>query len=399
MLNKLYKKDTIENLKMFSDLQTQEEYSNRSKELNSLFKEFSFSRFYNNLKNYNEKLKSININSFYSISSNNRRRKSNKEFDISKIKLAIEKMKKKENILKAKREKPYTERCLYSNPIYTLLKDKIKKRKKEEMKNKKKDKNKILSNPEVGRYNPLYETINRHTYEALFSFKNYNEYNNYYKNKIIAKLDRKIFDKRNNKNKIRSKTISALTFEEKNTILTERDRDDESKEKNEKNKINNIFYNTAVTKKPKNLFEERNINSNNHCLKFETYTSRKPLINKIFYKTDYNSQMNSISSPKYIKGSVEFNKVSSNKYDKNYFEKLINQKKDIPSLGFYRPNYSLVTDKPKNIFFNGRQNGKNNVKFMKLKKILGSYYVRNEYELFNLLNNNNIEDSNRDNFK
>ena len=89
---------------------------------------------------------------------------------------------------------------------------------------------------------------------------------------------------------------------------------------------------------------------------------------------------------KNIKGSVVFNKVSSNKNAKNYFEKLIYQKKSIPSLGFYRPNYSSVTNKTVNIFFNGKKNKKDNMKITKLKKILGSYYVRGEYQLFNLLN-------------
>ena len=89
-------------------------------------------------------------------------------------------------------------------------------------------------------------------------------------------------------------------------------------------------------------------------------------------------------------GSVAFNKVSSNKNDKNYFEKIINQKKDIPSLGFYRPHYSLVNNKIMNIFFNGRKNEKNIHKMMKLKKILGSYHVRGEFQMFNFLNMDNV---------
>ena len=59
----------------------------------------------------------------------------------------------------------------------------------------------------------------------------------------------------------------------------------------------------------------------------------------------------------------------------------------MPSLGFYRPKYSFVTNKTMNIFFNNQKNEKNNVKIMKLKKILGSYNVRGEYQMFNLLNN------------
>ena len=60
-------------------------------------------------------------------------------------------------------------------------------------------------------------------------------------------------------------------------------------------------------------------------------------------------------TPKNIKGSIVFNKVSSNKNSKSYFEKLINQKKNIPSLGFYRPNYSSVTHKTMDVFFDGRK--------------------------------------------
>lgn len=56
-------------------------------------------------------------------------------------------MKGKENLLKEKREHPYTEKCLYSNPIYTLIKDKIKMKTKEKMKFLKKDKNNKSNTP------------------------------------------------------------------------------------------------------------------------------------------------------------------------------------------------------------------------------------------------------------
>ena len=69
----------------------------------------------------------------------------------------------------------------------------------------------------------------------------------------------------------------------------------------------------------------------------------------------------------------------------------------MPSLGFYRPNYSLVTNKTTNVFFDSRKNEKNNIKIMKLKKILGSYNVRGEYKLFNLLNNKHEDDLSKDN--
>ena len=61
MINTVYKNDTIENLKIFSDLKVPKEYSNKSKEYDSMFN-LTYSKFYDNLKNYNNKLKSININ-------------------------------------------------------------------------------------------------------------------------------------------------------------------------------------------------------------------------------------------------------------------------------------------------------------------------------------------------
>ena len=389
MMTTLYKKDTIENLKIFSDLKMEKEYSNKSKELNSMFNQYTYNKFYDNLKNSNNKLKSININSFYSISSepNKYKRINFKEFDISKVKSSIEKMKKKENKLKEKREHPYTERCLYANPIYTLLKDK---RKIEKMKLEKKEKSNKPNIPEIGRYNPVYEAINKHTHQVIFSHKNFEEYNNLMKQKENLR-------KRENEEEInlyfkkRNKTINEINMEsDHNSINSMTDRNIEPLNKTKLNNNNNLFYNTAIIKKNKNRTIGRNINKNNHCLKFESYTERKPLINKIFYNTENNCEIPSYFSPKNAKGSVAFNKVSSNKNDKNYFEKIINQKKDIPSLGFYRPHYSLVNNKIMNIFFNGRKNEKNIHKMMKLKKILGSYHVRGEFQMFNFLNMDNI---------
>lgn len=396
MINKLYKNDTIENLKIFSDLKIQKEYSNKSKELNSKFNDFTYSRFYENLKNYNKKIKSININSFVSISSdpNKSKKKVYKEFDISKIKASIEKMKKKENILKEKRLHPFTERCLYSNPIYTLLKDKLKRVTTEKMKLLKKDRDNKPNTPEIGRYNPIYESINKHIQQVVFSLKNFNEYNNELLEKTKTKINEKIIENEKNKFVLRKKNrkISSCNLKKDNNFTIEK----KDKKKNKSKLNNNIFYNTAVIKKNIKRIEGRNVDKNNHCLRFESYTSRRPLMNKIFYKTENNIEISSLFLQKNFKGSVRFNKVSSNKNSTDYFEKLINEKKDIPSLGFYRPNYSLVTNKTMNIFFNGKRNQKKNLKITKLKKILGRYNIRDEYQLFNLLNHKN--ETSKDNF-
>ena len=384
MINELYKNDRKENLKIFSDLKKQKEYSNKSKELNSKFNAFTYTKFLENLKNYNNK-KSININSFYSISTHKNKNKNQKfqEFDISKIKASIERMKKRENLLKEKREHPYTERCQYSNPIYTFLKNR-KKQKTEEMKLIKKNKIK-----KANRYNPIYESINKHTQQVIFCPKNFEEYNKSFSQK--TKYNKKLIEKEkyNSRNKTYkthnkkgNKTMPILNYDNEYKKSS-----DKSEELKNKNKANNLFYNTAITKKEKKIIG-RNMDKNNHCLRFDTYTPRKPIINKIFYRTENTFQIPNCCFTKNSKGNIEFDKISSNKFYKNYFEKIINQKKEIPSLGVYRPNYTFVTHKTTNYFFDGNKNDAKNAKYMKLKKILGSYSVRGEYKLFDFLNDN-----------
>ena len=47
-VKKLLKKDTKENLKLFSDIKIQKEYSNLSKELSIQYHNYTYSKFYRN---------------------------------------------------------------------------------------------------------------------------------------------------------------------------------------------------------------------------------------------------------------------------------------------------------------------------------------------------------------
>ena len=143
--------------------------------------------------------------------------------------------------------------------------------------------------------------------------------------------------------------------------------------------------------KNKLTIDGRNNNKNNHCLRFETYCSRKPLINPIFYNIENKFKAPDSSTPRIIKGNVEFEKISSEKNSKNFIEKIVYNKKDTPSIGFYRPNYTIISKKEKDVIFDKEKKSKKNLKITKLKKILTKYHVRGEYELFNILNINNHE--------
>lgn len=402
MIDRINKYDNRENIKLFSDLRTPAEYSSVSKELNMKYKDFTFSTFYNNLKNYSQKLKSSNINTIFSITNSPRKSKiiNEKQFDFKKIKMAIEKMKEKENILKQKRDHPYTERSLHSNPIYTLVKDRIKSKERAEKRFKSKFKSSKTYAPEIGRYNPSYNAVNKHSHQVIFSLKNFEEFNNVINQKMsLNKISINNISLSTNRSK-KSKTDKKLNFHIKSVnktqtlyaTKTKRNSRTISNYKDGKNNLNkNIFYNTSVPKANSKTIEGRNNNKNNHCLRFETYCSRKPLINPIFYKTEIKFKAPDSSTPRIIKGNVEFDKICSDKNSKNYIEKIVYNKKDTPSIGFYRPNYTLVSRKEKDVIFDKEKKSKKNLKITKLKKILTKYHVRGEYELFNILNINNHE--------
>jgi hypothetical protein len=365
------------------------------------YKDFTFSTFYNNLKNYSQKLKSSNINSIFSIKNNPKKSKiiNEKQFDFKKIKIAIEKMKEKEKILKQKRDHPYTERSLHSHPIYTLVKDRIKSKEREEKRFRSKFRSNKTYAPELGRYNPSYKAVNKHLHQVIFSLKNFEEFNNVINQKMSlyrininnislstsrsrqSKTDTKLSNHIKRVNK--TQTLNVTKTKRNSRILNY---------KESKNNLNkNLFYNTSIPKANKMTNEGRNNNKNNHCLRFETYCSRKPLINPIFYKTEFNFKEQDSSTPRIIKGNVEFDKISSDKNSKNFIDKIVYNRKDTPSIGFYRPNYTLISKKEKDVIFDKEKKSKKNLKITKLKKILTKYHVRGEYELFNILNINNHE--------
>jgi len=393
MIKKLLKNETKENIKLFSDLEIPMQYSSLSKEISIQFHNYTYSSFYNNLKNYHENIKKGNTFNLLSISpypkiDENKHRK----FDIEKMRLAIEKMKEEDELIQRRKKNPYTERDRdsLSYTIYDLLKKKKKIFAKEILRKREHDK-KMIS-PGLGRYNPKYKSIEKHTQNTIFSFNNFKTFNNAYNQKLMVKK-RKIKEEDNIfKTKVENmkKKLNKFNFRFKKrhknhqTIKT----NEKSRAKTERNEtkssdIPNLFQNTEVSKKNKNEAKSRNIN--NHAFSFETYTSRKPLLIHTTYKGD-NVFTVSPSVPN-IKGNIIFNKKRKNQFSRNYLEEFIQLKKDVPSIGFYRPNYSSVVSKTVDIYFNGKKDQKRNIKYNKLKKILGKYDVTEEYELFNLLNN------------
>ena len=392
-VKKLLKKDTKENLKLFSDIKIQKEYSNLSKELSIQYHNYTYSSFYRNLKNIAQQLKKGNTFTLLRVSPYPKEDPmKKKKFDYEKMKQAIQKMKDEEKIIQKKKEHPYTERNRdsLSFSIYGLLKSK--KKMIEEIKKKREKEKKILP-PGLGRYNPKYKSIEKHTQRVIFSFKNFTKFNKAYNQKLMIK-ERKIKEEDNElKAKIESikKRLKRFNFKYKknknNKGKNENEKITSKTERKENNKdIPNLFQNTAVSKKSRNKENDIYHNKGNHVFKFETYTSRKPLLNQTTYEGDNSFKMS--YSVQNLKGNIIFNKNNKG-LSRNYLEEIIKNKKDVPSIGFYRPNYSYVTSKTVDIYFNGKKEQKENIKYSKLKKILGNYNVRGEYELFKFLNSSN----------
>ena len=128
---------------------------------------------------------------------------------------------------------------------------------------------------------------------------------------------------------------------------------------------------------------------NNHCLKFENYTSRKPL-KEIQYNNENNTELPNYYKEKNIKGNVDFNKLSSNKNIKSYFEEISKNVKS-PPLGFYQPKYNSIMNKIKrDIYFNKKSLPSS--RHRKFKKIIYSYDVPYNYQIAPSLNNREKKD-------
>lgn len=317
------------------------------------------------------------------------------------MKNAIRLMKEEEKNMQKKKKNPYTERNRdsLSFSIYGLMKNK---KKIIEQIKKKREKEKKIVSPDLGRYNPKYKSIEKHTQRVIFSFKNFKKFNTAYNQKLMIKK-RKLKEEDNIiKAKIENmkKKLKKINFNFKKNAkknLSKKEKNNKSTSKTEQNDNNvkdipNLFQNTAIYKKSRNT-NNSELTKYNHCFKFETYTSRKPLLVQTTYEGDSIYKLS--SSVRSIKESMnKFYNKKKKLTSRNYLEDFIKNKNSVPSIGFYRPNYSFVTNKTMDIYFNGKKDQKSNIKYFKLKKILGNYNVREEYELFRFLNSDKDNNKN-----
>ena len=370
MKEKVYKDDHFENIKIFNDVKYPKEFSAYSSDLNRFFGDRSYPKFYKNLLE-NKKLASNYFKKLFEKENKVKGLKLYEEsFNIGSFKNSLDMLKIKEIEYTKKLKNPYFERI--NNSKNFIKTENIKK----------KPYSKIVKplnfiTPEVGRYNPSYNYVNKHIYEVSFSKTGLNELpkniNNNINNNERKKILNKSIDKIQNKSKT-LKTINNKKYTKTEPITP-------------KKKIHSL--NVTQNNKSRNALSlALNKVRNNHCLKFENYTIRKPLIRELDYNTEYNTESPNYYTSKYLKGNVDFNKLSSNKNIKSYFDEIANKEHN-PPLGLYQPKYNSIMSKTRDIYFTKRSLPSS--RHRKFKKIIYSYNVPYNYQIAPSLNDRTIK--------
>jgi len=369
---RIYKSDHRENIRLFKDLKAKEKFSIYATELNRIFRDRSYDIFYKNLFLN----KRIHINNFKKMFEKPIQKggiqKIQEPFDIKEFNTSLKKMetKYKEYVYKIKH--PHD---LKFSPYH----------KGKELSEKK---SKIFSGkfhlpeiPDIGRYNPNYQSINTHSFLPSFSSLDYENFKKY-KGNIYA------HDPNNNISKLRKemKLKSNLNIFKRNQSLKNERFRTEFNINNKNSEFNDSQSNISQYLSTSSFGDEKN----NHCLKFDSYSSRKPLADKKMYSTEllYNNDINNNNFSKNMKGVIDFNRISNSNYG-SYFDEIA-RNNDNPPLGMYQPNYDCISKKTRNIFIDKK--GEKSSKFAKLKKILCGFDISSEYKLTPSLNTYNTID-------
>ena len=353
-MDSIIKNDRKQNLKIFQGMERQNSFSKYSGELDQIFGDNSFNKFYTRLisgkkprQNYQNNYYTDNSNAKYNYNSQNG------NFDLLNYKKFIHNLKKESELEELKR-KEYIKQ-------FKLIKDEEEEKMKERHLSARKKK-KVPEVPSIGWYHPNYSAIRKnepriYIGEGYFSKRKKEENKKLNLNNIELTND-KSESQSGNVSQIRSRKISAHKREQSDNVNL--------------HTIDNVNDNYNIYN-----FERRR----NNALRFSKYSWRKPIVSEsITSKIVSNTEVKDSFSSQNIKGLVEFNKMSSNLSIGSFIPK----KSLIPPLGFYKPRYESIETKTPEIYFVK----KNPVitKQMKLKKLLYDYNVSKDYELVPTLN-------------
>ena len=346
--------DRIENIKLFENIEKQDTFSKYSDELNRIFGDRSFDRFYDNLLSNRR----IHDDIFFKMFDKTNKYQKFSKFDLKKYKHFITELKHEEKKEEEKRKNfrnqfKFNKREIKDYSVKSFDSDKQSNSREK----------KFSPIADIGRYNPNYNSIRKNEPKIFIS-----------KNGFVPNI--KLKD-----NISKRKKIFFSSPSESNII------------KNKNNNINNIKEKKVINIRQRNnseillttqnsKFKKRLINNNksNHALRFSKYINRKPLINDSNNNySDSNNHIINSKSQNNIKGLIEFNKMSTNLKMNSY---IVNND-EIPPLGAYEPKYDYIRTKSPDFFISKKPVIE---KQIKLKKILCEYNVPIEYKLITNLN-------------
>ena len=365
--DRIYRKDHSENKKLFCDIKTHQKYSLYGTELNRIFGDRSYDQFYKGLLEN----KKMSINNFKKMFEKpvikGGIKKIESPFDIKLFTTCLKKMDLKSKQLEYKIKHPHIlNPSKYSQEVERKLK--------------------ILSErfrlpdiPDIGRYNPNYNSVRTHSFYPTFASSDYDYFNTYKKNVYahnISLVKEPLPEENISKINIKKKPLKNL----KNSYLNT---DPNISNRNNKSildkSVKSTDYNNMSQMMSTSSFGDE---KNNHCLRFDSYSPRKPIVNKLMYDSEVMNNSTNYRLFSNIKGTVDFNK-SSNSNTGCYFDEIAKNNNN-PPLGMYQPNFDFISKKTVNIFLNKRLPP--SPKLALLKKIITCYKTTSEYKTVSGLN-------------
>ena len=385
-INKVYKRDHNENIKFFRDLKSQNKFSLYNAELNRVFGDNTYDKFYKDLLGH----KKIHINNFKKMFEKpivkGGIKKIDAPFNIEKFIKGLKNMKLKQKKLEYKLKHP----LISKNSLLKEYNNQLKKSQST------KDKIYLPDIPDIGMYNPNYNAVRTHSFYPVISSYNFEDFKKYKKdyyahqlflsnNKDNESSNQNIQNINENKNKNLNKSKSnILSFKTEPSKIIE-----EKNQNNIKKNDSNISQNLSTS----SLGEEKK----NHCLKLKSSSPKKPIVSRVLNESKMISKTSANSPRGDIRGNFDFNKIYSTSHLFSYFDEIIKNSNN-PPIGMYQPNYNSISKKPVvNIYINKK--GPISHKIAKLKKIIYNYNASSKLEMIPTSKINNKRKLNLDKTK
>ena len=348
------KNDNEENLKMFENIGNHQIFSRYSGELNRIFKDRSFEKFYGNLVS-NRKHKSDDLLKYFGGTDDEMKRFSTyteqRQFNPIKYKKFLKELDLEEEKEKEKLRTYRNQFKITKEEDENILREKDEKRKKI------RTDRLYFKYPDMGKYKPNYRSVRKNLpriYLSKYQFDPIKKYPIEGRNLWPIKKD--------------DIPIKLTTCEK---FMNDMNLTNEEKEEI---KLSKTYDFSKMSKIP----------NKNKVMRFDYYTSRKPLNEEPITKNIVSTlDLPSTCSPQYIKGLIQFHRMSTDIENTKFIPDPDKIKDPNPPLGIYKPNYKYLENNYRDIYIkrNPLVSRKSQV-----KKLMYNYKVPVDYQIVDKLN-------------